>query len=137
MTSLTEEDKGFGESNKISISVQIKDLSLRVIPQVTPSTEQPSRSVSSSKLFPSVIQSVMSRSDVSSAMATSLDVIEESTSEVQLFEKKPAISKETTSVPILSLDPHITNEEADFTSDDDDNLSNQVTDLLVQATIGT
>ena len=132
MTSLTEEDKGFGESNKISISVQIKDLSLRVIPQVTPSTEQPS-----SKLFPSVIQSVMSRSDVSSAMATSLDVIEESTSEVQLFEKKPAISKETTSVPILSLDPHITNEEADFTSDDDDNLSNQVTDLLVQATIGT
>ena len=136
MTSLTEED-GFGESDKIGILVQIKDLSLRVFPQVTPSTEQPSRSVSSSKLFPSAIQSVMSRSDVSSAMATSLVVIEESTSEVQLFEKKPAISKETTSVPILSLDPHITNEEADFTSDDDDNLSNQVTDLLVQATIGT
>ena len=124
MTSLTEEDKGFGESNKISISVQIKDLSLRVISQVTPSTEQPSRSVSSSILFPSVIQSVLSWSDVSSAMATSFDVIEESTSEVQLFEKKPAISKETTSVPILSLDPHITDEEAYFTSDDDDNLSN-------------
>ena len=122
--SLTEEDKGFGESNKISISVQIEVLSLRVIPQLTPSTEQPSRSVSSIKLFPSVIQSVMSRSDVSSAMATSLDVIEESTSKVQLFEKKPAICKETTSVPILSLDPHITDEEADFTSDNDDNLSN-------------
>ena len=136
MTSLTKED-GFGESDKIGISVQIKDLSLRVFPQVMPSTEQPSRSVSSSKLFPSAIQSVMSRSDVSSAMATSLDVIQESTSEVQLFEKKPAISKETISVPILSLDPHITNEEADFTSDNDDNLSNQVTDLLVQATIGT
>ena len=60
MTSLTQEDKGFGESNKISISVQIKDLSLRAIPQVRPSTEQPSRSVSGSKLFPSVIQSVMS-----------------------------------------------------------------------------
>ena len=44
ITSLTEEDKGFGESNKISISVQIKDLSLRVIPQVRPSTEQSSRS---------------------------------------------------------------------------------------------
>ena len=68
MTSLTKED-GFGESDKIGISVQIKDLSLRVFPQVTPSTEQPSRSVSSSKLFPSAIQSVMSRSDVSSAMA--------------------------------------------------------------------
>ena len=136
MTSLTEED-GFDESDKIGISVQIEVLSLRVIPQVTPSTEQPSRSVSSTKLFPSVIQSVMSRLDVSSAMATSLEVIEESTSEVQLFAKNPVISKETTSVPILSLDPHITNEEADFTSDDDDNLSNQVTDLLVQATIGT
>ena len=59
MTSLTKED-GFGESDKIGISVQIKDLSLRVILQVTPSTDQPSRSVSGSKLFPSVIQSVMS-----------------------------------------------------------------------------
>ena len=56
MTSLTEKDERFGESNKISILEQIEDLSHQVIPQVTPSTEQPRRAVSSSKLFPSVIQ---------------------------------------------------------------------------------
>ena len=134
MTSLTEEDEGFDESDEFSISEQIEDLSLHVILQVKPSTEQPRRSVTSSKLFPSVIQAVMSRSDVSSAMATSLDVTEESTSEVLLFEKKPVISKETTSAPILSLDPHITDDEAGFTSEDDDSLSNQVTGALVQTT---
>ena len=39
MTSLTEKDERFGESNKISILEQIEDLSHQVIPQVTLSTE--------------------------------------------------------------------------------------------------